>query len=165
MGDDVEDDVNPLVVRGLDKVAELLARPEMRIYVEEVLDAVAVVTRLEGDLFEDRADPQGRDAEPPEVTEFALQPPQRSALPARAGAEPRVVIDPPGILGLVQGCRAALHGAARSVAVAAFFVPVGEAVEQQEVQYLVLPRGRGRRERPPRQGGEIHIEQAFLNAF
>src|SRR5262249_30634322 len=29
VGDDVEDDVDPLVVRGLDELAELLARPEM----------------------------------------------------------------------------------------------------------------------------------------
>ena len=39
------------------KVAELLARPEMRIDVEEVLDAVAVVARLESDLPKDWTDP------------------------------------------------------------------------------------------------------------
>ncbi len=74
VGDDVEDDVDPLLVGGLDEVAELLARPEMRIHVEEVLDAVAVVARLERDLPEERADPQGGDAEPPQVAELALQP-------------------------------------------------------------------------------------------
>ena len=73
VGDDVEDDVDPLLVGGLDEVAELLARPEVRIHVEEVLDAVAVVARLERDLPEDGADPQGGDAEPPQVAEFALQ--------------------------------------------------------------------------------------------
>src|SRR5262249_7634232 len=106
VGDDVEDDVDPLLVRGPDKVAELRARPEMRIQIEEVLDPVAVVGRLERDLPEDGADPQGSDAEPSEVTEFALQPPQRSALPAAAGAEPGVVIDSAGVRGAVERGRA-----------------------------------------------------------
>ena len=102
VGDDVENDVNPLLVGGLDEVAELLACPEMRVHVEEVLDAVAVVARLEGDLPEDRADPQGGDSEPTEVSELALQPGQRPALPAIAGAEPGVVIDPARVLGPVK---------------------------------------------------------------
>src|SRR5262249_49809372 len=73
VGDDVEDDVDPLVVGRSDEVAEFLARPEMRIHVEEVLDAVAVVCRFERNLPENGADPQGGDAEPPQVSEFALQ--------------------------------------------------------------------------------------------
>ena len=109
VGDDVEDDVDPLLVGGLDEVAELLACPEMRIHVEEVLDAVAVVARLEGDLPEDRADPQGGDAEPTQVAELALQPRERAALPAVAGAEPGVVIDPAGVLGPVKRCGAGLR--------------------------------------------------------
>jgi len=95
VGNDVEDDVDPLLVGGPDEVTELLARSEMRIDVEEILDTVAVVARLERDLPEDRADPQGGDAEPPQVAEFALQSFQRTALPTAAGAEPRVIIDPP----------------------------------------------------------------------
>jgi len=62
VSDDVEDDVNPLVVGGLDEVAKLRARAEMRGHVEKVLDAVAMVARLEGDLPENRADPQGGDS-------------------------------------------------------------------------------------------------------
>ena len=71
VGDDVEDDVDALLVGGPDEVAELLARAEVRVDVEEVLDAVAVVARLERDLAERRADPQRGDAEPPEVAELA----------------------------------------------------------------------------------------------
>src|SRR5262249_48469040 len=67
MGNDVEDDVDPLLMSGLDKVAELLARPEVGVHVEEVLDPVAVIGRLERDLAEDGADPQGGDAEPPKI--------------------------------------------------------------------------------------------------
>src|SRR5262249_9801203 len=67
VGDDVEDDVDALLMGGLDKVAELRPCPEMRIHVKEVLDPVAMVARLERDLPEDRADPQGGDAESPEV--------------------------------------------------------------------------------------------------
>ena len=163
VGDDVEDDVDALLVGGLDEVAELLARAEVGVHVEEVLDAVAVVARLEGDLSEDRADPQRGDAEPPEVAELAPQPPERAALPAAAGAEPRVVIDAAGVLGPVQRRDAAGRRAAVAVAVAALLVAVGEAVQQQEVQHLIFPGGRGRSERPPRQRGEVEVQQAFLD--
>src|SRR5262249_54587326 len=79
------------------------------------------------------------------------------------GAEPRVVIDLPGILRPIQRCRAALHGAVRVVPEAAALLAVGEAVEKQEVQGLVLPRGRGRGERPPGQGGEVDLQEAPLD--
>src|SRR5262249_33508343 len=97
---------------------------------------------FERNLPEDGADPQGGDAEPPEVTELAGEPLQGAALPAGAGAEPHVVIDPPGIFGPIQGRRAPTHGLVRAILVAVFFVAVREAVEQQKVEDLVLPRGR-----------------------
>src|SRR5262249_30493640 len=102
VGNDVENDVDPLLVGGLHKVAELLARPEMRIDVEEVLDAVAVVARLEWDLPEDRADPESGDAEPSQVAELTFQPLECAALPAAAGPDPGVVIDPAGVFGAIQ---------------------------------------------------------------
>src|SRR5262249_26876040 len=108
VGNDIENDVDPLLVGGLHKVSELLARPEMRIDVEKVLDAVAVVARLESNLAEDRADPESGDAEPSQVAELTFQPLECAALPAaaapRAGAgpEPGVVIDPAGVVGAIQ---------------------------------------------------------------
>ena len=45
VGDDVEDHVDAVLVGEIDEVAEVLARPEVWIDVEEVLDAVAVVAR------------------------------------------------------------------------------------------------------------------------
>src|SRR5262249_52922202 len=129
VSDDVEYDVDPLFVRGLDELAELLARPEMRINVEEILDPVAVVGRLERDLAEDGADPQGGDAEPPKIAELALQPLERTALPAAAGAEPHVVIDPTGVFGAIQRRRAVLNGAIRIVLVAVSFLAIGEAIQ------------------------------------
>src|SRR5262249_6400473 len=105
----------------------------------------------------------GRDAKPLQITELAFQPLEGAALPAAAGAEPRVVIDSAGIFWPIQGCRATLHGSASDVPVTVFFLAVGEAIQQQEVQHLVLPGGRGRSERPPRQGGEVEFQQTFLN--
>src|SRR5262249_48560129 len=70
VGNDVEDNVDPLLMGGLNEIPELSPRSEMRIDVEEVLDAVAVVARLEGALPKDGADPQGGDAQPPEITEL-----------------------------------------------------------------------------------------------
>src|SRR5262249_22753216 len=71
MSDDVENDVDALLVGGLDEVAELFPRAEVGVHVEEILDAIAVVARLEGDLAEWRANPQGGDAKTPQVAELA----------------------------------------------------------------------------------------------
>ena len=43
VGDDVEEDLHPAVVRGLDEVGEVLVRPEVRVDLGEVGDPVAVV--------------------------------------------------------------------------------------------------------------------------
>src|SRR5262249_43617897 len=122
-----------------------------------------VVARLERDLSEDGADPQGGDAQAPKVAELAPESLERAALPVAAGAEPRVVIDPAGVPGLVQRGAAAGHRAVLAAPVAAFFFAVGEAVQQQEVQDLVLPGRRGRSEGPPREGCEVEIQQTFLD--
>jgi hypothetical protein len=44
VGDDVQDHVDAVLVGGVDEIAEVLPRPEVRIDVEEVLDTVAMVT-------------------------------------------------------------------------------------------------------------------------
>src|SRR5262245_66090626 len=73
VGDDIEDHVNAVLMGEIDKVAEVLARAEVRIDVEKVLDAVAVVgRRLECDLAKDRAHPERSDAETLDIPELAL---------------------------------------------------------------------------------------------
>ena len=59
----------------------------------------------------------------------------------------------------------ARRGTVRVVPVIVYFVIVGETVEQQEIQHLVLPCGWGRGKRSPRQGSEIQIVQAFLDVL
>ena len=96
--DDVEDHIDALLVGGVDEVAEVLARPEMWVDVEEVLDAVTVVARrLECDLAKDRAHPERGDAETLEIPELALQSLQGAALPYAAGLEPSIVVDASGV--------------------------------------------------------------------
>ena len=58
MGNDVENDIDSLFVCGSHEVAELLPRAEVRVHVQEVLHAVAMVARLECDLAKGRTDPQ-----------------------------------------------------------------------------------------------------------
>jgi hypothetical protein len=53
----VEDAVDPQLVRRVDQVAQVFARAEMRVDVEEVLNAISVIGRLERYLLEDGADP------------------------------------------------------------------------------------------------------------
>lgn len=71
--DDVEDDTDAQSVRGLDEPAKVPAAPEVRVDLEKVLNAVSVVRLVGPDLLEDRADPDRRDAEPPQITELGLQ--------------------------------------------------------------------------------------------
>src|SRR5215475_16053127 len=74
VGDDIEDHVDAVLMSEVDKVAEVLARTEVRIDIEKILDAVTVVARcLECDLAEDRAYPQSRDAETFKISELALE--------------------------------------------------------------------------------------------
>src|SRR5215470_9110851 len=55
VGDDIEDHINVVLMGEIDKVAKILPRAEVRIDIEKVLDAVAVVARrLECNLAEDR---------------------------------------------------------------------------------------------------------------
>src|SRR5579864_844023 len=165
VGNDVEDHVHPLLVGGLDEFAELRARPEMWVDVEEVLDAVAVVSRLKRDLPEDGADPEGGDAKPPKVAELAPQPVERAPLPAAACAKPGVVIDRTGVLGPVERRDAGAYRLSLVVPMAVLLPAIGETVYEQEIQDLVLPGGRGRGERPPCQGGEVEFQQAYLDSF
>src|SRR5262245_52139634 len=74
VGDDIEDHVDAVLMSEIDKVAEVLACAEVRIDVEKVLDTVTVVARgLECNLAEDRAYPQGSDAETFKISELALE--------------------------------------------------------------------------------------------
>src|SRR5262245_11394957 len=73
VGDDIQYHIDPVIVGGLHEVTELLARSEMAVDVEEVLDAVTVIAcRIERDLAEDRAYPESSDAEAFEIPELAL---------------------------------------------------------------------------------------------
>src|SRR5262249_60891670 len=128
---------------------------EVRVNVREVVYPVPRVAGLERALPEDRADPQGGDAEPPQVAELASEPLERSALPAAAGAEPRVVIDPAGVFGPVGRRAAGVDRPVLVVPVAARLPAVREPVQQQEVQDLVLPGDRGWGERPAGQPGGV----------
>ena len=69
VSDDIEDHVDPLLVSRPDQIPERRPRAEVRVHVEEILDPVPVIGRLEGELSKDRADPQGGDAQPAEVAE------------------------------------------------------------------------------------------------
>src|SRR5215471_11965153 len=61
---DVEDAVDAMLVRRIDQVAQVFARAEVRVDIEEVLNAISVIGRLERYLFEDRTDPDRSHSEP-----------------------------------------------------------------------------------------------------
>ena len=163
VGNDVENDVDSLLVCGLNKVAKLFSCPEVRIHVEKVLNSVTVIARLERHLSENRADPKGSDAEAPQVAEFAFQAPERAALPAATGTEPNIVVDSTGVFRAVErrgsvACRASIV-----VPEATVLVPIGEPVQKQKIDNLILPRGRRRHERPLGQRCEVKVQKAFFD--
>src|SRR5215472_3422988 len=63
----------------------------MRINLQEVLNAVAVVSRSESHLLEDGADPYRCYTETAQISQFALQSLQCPALPTTSSAEPSFV--------------------------------------------------------------------------
>ena len=148
----------------VDEVAEVLARSEVWVDVEEVLDAVTVVARrLECDLAKDRAHPERGDAETLEIAELALQSLQGAALPYAAGLEPSVIVDASGVVYRVERRPARSHRAAVVVPVAAALVPIREPVDEQEIKHLVFPSSGRRRVLASGQLGEVEIQQAFFD--
>ena len=131
VGNDVEDDANPLLVGGLNKVAKLRACPKMRVNVEKILDAVAVVARgLECNLAEDRAYPQGSDAEAFQISELTLEPFQGSTLPCAAGTEPRIIINLSRVILFIKSRRPRGYRTTVVVTMAATLVAIGESIDQ-----------------------------------
>jgi len=105
-----------------------------------------VVRVLEGDLLEDRAEPQGRHAHALEVAELAGDAGERAADVAVAGVPPALGVREradrvQGIAGLKErGCPGGDDVAAEITE--ARFPAVREAIDQQEIQHLVFPGGR-----------------------
>src|SRR5262245_14362640 len=165
VGDDIEDHVNAVLMGEVDKGAEVLARTEVRIDVEKILDPVSVVARwLECDLAEDRAYPQRRDAKAFEIAELARESFQRPTLPRTASIEPATVINPSCIFA-IEPRRPFGYRTTIVVPIAAALVAVGESIDQQKIQHLVLPSGRGGTELPLAQPHEVEIQQTLLNVL
>src|SRR5687768_17333978 len=94
--DDVENDAQPRGMRVSDKFDQIAPVAEMRIDVEEVLNAVSVIGVEMAALLKDRPNPDRRHAEIFQVTEFGTNPAQRPALPP-LGARLRPAIPSPGL--------------------------------------------------------------------
>ena len=69
-------------MRGSHQVRQIFSRPQVGVYVQEVLNAVAVIGIKIASLLEHRSDPQGCDAELLEVVQLGLDAPERAALPS-----------------------------------------------------------------------------------
>ncbi len=114
----------------------------MGIDLQKVLDPVAVIVRRPLALSQDRADPQRRHIEPLEIAELAPCPLERAADPGRARLPPpRGVLLGPDRTALVgrseRRCGAGDH-VPGDVPVPVL-APVGETVDEHEVQDLVCP--------------------------
>ncbi len=154
-------------MRRLDHLAQIFAVAEMRVHVEKILNAVAVIGFLMSDLLENRADPNRGHAEAFQITHLARQPFQCTADELSAGFKPAFSL----LRG--SGCIAAIpifkhrrcaagNDISLVVAIALFF-SIGKAVEHQEIEHLVFP-GRGRGEEfVIGQGREIQFGKTFFD--
>ena len=134
----VEDDPQPLRVRGADQRHQILAAAEARVHVEKVLDRVAVKRVEVPALLQHRSYPQRGDAEIGEVVELRLDPLDGAALEAIVPASRPMVEAEPG--GAGTGRTGRVHRRPRRLA------PVAEAIRQQKVDDFVAPVARGRKE-------------------
>src|SRR5262249_18694404 len=133
---------------------------EMRVDVEEVLNAVSVIGVEMAALLEDRPYPDRRHAEIFQVAEFGTNPAQRPALPALSARSrpevpsPRLAVGQSGS----GGCQIATVEQRPRL-----FLRVAEAVRQQEVERLVAPiGGRGVITFAARQVNAAHAGRAIL---
>src|SRR4051794_2620840 len=135
----------------------------VRIDLEEVLDPVAVVVRRPLALPQDRADPQGGHAEPIEIAELAPRPLEGAAHPRRARLPPpgRVLVaaDGTALVGRPEQRRRAGDHVPGDVPVPVL-APVGETVDEKEVQDLVGPGGRRRMERALQDPGPVQLSES-----
>lgn len=80
--DDIQDDADVFAVGCSDKIDQLFPCAEVRIDIEEVLNAVSMKGVEVSTLLEDRTQPDGRDAELFEIVELRLDALECAALPA-----------------------------------------------------------------------------------
>jgi len=140
--DDVEEDLHPLAVGGVDERLHVGVRAEVGVDRGEVGDPVAVVAGallagrpLHGLVLEARGEPDGRRAQALDVVELA-----RQALEVAAVVE-----------GLVGGVEAGLQPGSGEPAGVVAGVAVGEPVGHDEVEPLAGER------RPQRVGGQLLV--------
>src|SRR6516164_8033705 len=89
--DDVENDAQPRRVRVGDQFDQVAPVAETRVDVEEVLNAVSVISVEMAALLEDRPEPDRRHAEIFQIAELGTNPAQRPALPPlRARLRPSI---------------------------------------------------------------------------
>ncbi len=166
--DDVENDADAVVMRGLHDRHEIGPCAKAWIDVEKILDAIPVVGLLRGHLLEDGADPDGGNPEAFEVADFRLEAAERAAGEPVAGIHPALPIDRgrsgvAPVRGLQRRRRSGRDHRAAVVPVARL-VPIREPVEHQEVKHLVFPRGRrGKEGASCRQRVEVDIGDALLH--
>src|SRR5262245_46155223 len=131
--DHVEDDAQPGRVRGGDQLDQIAPVAEMRINVEEVLNAVSVIRIEVSALLKDRPDPDSRYAEPLQIIKFRTNPAQRPTLPP-LGARFRPAIPLPRLAvrqsGASGGQVASVEHGSRLLS------SVAEPIRQQEVERL-----------------------------
>lgn len=173
--DNVQQHIDSESVSRGHEIPQFLAGPKPRINVEEVLHAVAMIRLELGDLFEDRSNPQRRHAQSMQTSQLGFQTLERAADEDSACRPPfrGVLLRGDGVpivlRRLERWCGAGIDGSAIDILVP-LFVAVGEAVWEEEVEELVLPRQRRWMECLARRfqidgRGDIRVVETFGHVF
>jgi hypothetical protein len=149
VNDDVEHNANTVSVRSSNQVLEIGSSAEVRINLEEVLDAVSMKGVIDRNLLEDGAEPDGSNAEPLEIADlrgYALQVPSNEGCPGVApSCGAGVILDRIAAIGGSEQWRGAGGDGMTVVVDKIVLVAIGEAIHQQEVERLVFPMRRRRK--------------------
>src|SRR6266446_391625 len=159
--DDIENHIDLMPMGRFHHLHEVRTGAKMRVDIEEIVNPVAVVGVVEGNLLKDRTDPYRRHPQTLEIPDLAGQPFEGATHPVCPGLPPalgflqylnRVL----SICGLEQGGRATPH-TPPVIPPVSLLIAIGEAIQHQKIQHLVLPSsGRGK-ELPITESREIHF--------
>ncbi len=142
--DDVENDVDASGVGSVHQRAQVVAGAEVRIHIKKVLDPIAVIGLLEGDLLENRPHPDSRHAHPPQIAKLGRETLQVASDEHSASVAPACGIGwgldrIPVIDARIERRRSSGGNFVAGVVAIALLLAVREPVGQQEAKHLVFP--------------------------
>jgi hypothetical protein len=131
----VEDDAQTCGVGRRHQIDQITAVAETGVYLQEILNAIAVISIEMAALLKDRAEPDRGHAEPFQIAQFGLDAPERATLPALP-ARLRPAVPAPGYSIYLWAGRVEVPPIqGRSCCL----LTIAEAIDQEKIKHLISP--------------------------